>query len=321
MNQQFLPPNTLRVLRHDVTNVLLDKMQCLRNVFMLLSLCFAMFGSSTVGAQEDIESRIADLIRATENARSQINKQLTPGGTQEPTDMSGLSDSLLSSDNAYPLNDISDIRKRLQLLRRLRLNPRPSSNPSFPRGNDPGAVAPNTLYQPAATAPLENLNATIGTPTLSQPVQQPTLTEIEANVAPPTPEQAPEAPVPTSMEAQKVLPSAVDHLQLGQSLYQTKNYSAALKALKVIDPDSLSIADQNWLELLTALCQRRIGERDAAQAAFRVLANTDGNDFTGPVASWWLSQSELVDNARMKLQDINDQLGPLQERIESHVKR
>ena len=124
-----------------------------------------------------------------------------------------------------------------------------------------------------------------------------------------------------AIEATKVFSSPVNTLELGQSLYRTKNYTAALRALEAVDVDTLSDSDRHWLGLLIALCQRRLGQTDVAEARLREIANANSTDYPIPVARWWLKQTSLLRETRPILDGISTELDTLIERSKQHVQQ
>ncbi|WP_146520536.1 tol-pal system YbgF family protein [Stieleria varia] len=155
--------------------------------------------------------------------------------------------------------------------------------------------------------------------TLSPATTEPTLRKIDQSidVQAETPEVQTDPAPP--IQATQVLPSAINALDLGQSLYQTKNYAAALKAFQSVDVTKLTQADQTWLELLTALCHRRLGNLDTANATLREISNANSNDYPIPVARWWLSQGERTDGSRQLANDLAETIEPLIERTNKYV--
>lgn len=284
--------------------------QAAKRLQRLLRLLFtAAFCVSATNAfsQEGFESKIADLIRATDQAK----KRITASPEQQVPKNDSLSQTAEqnSAENAMTktAGEASEIRKRLQLLRRLRLSA-PQKTPTTPNATSPSPPSVDEALSPVASGPnLSEVNAPPG------------LETVESNID----SQMTDAPSitdnPPMIQSQQILDSAVDLLQLGESLYRTQNYTAAIRSFESIDETKLSLSDQSWLELMTALSRRALGDKDEAQATLRDLANSDGADYTVPLAKWWLAHSEATDAVKTKLQEVENQLSPLKQRIDAHV--
>ena len=77
--------------------------------------------------------------------------------------------------------------------------------------------------------------------------------------------------------------------------------------------------ERSWLELLAALCQRRIGQVDGAEARLRDLSNAKSTDQPVLAARWWLKQTEVIRDARAIMNDSEKQIETLIERSKAHV--
>ncbi|QDT11877.1 hypothetical protein [Planctomycetes bacterium K23_9] len=270
-----------------------------------------------------IEANLQSLLETTERVRERLATPQSSAGT----DGESINPPLIpSADPAVTATEkppsatesVGDLRKRIELLRRLRRNSgsaeRSQRDQSFNRG---------AARQQAATLipPLLSGSQLPGSrPLVDRSAVEPTLSAIESSLQP-----APQTPPPAEEEPQvvsatQIFASPVDHLALGENLYQTKNYSAAFKALKAVDADKLSPADRTWLELLTALCDRRLGNSEAAEAQLREISNAKIADRSVPIARWWLKQSEMVKTAKPTLNEITNDLDTLIKRSETHVR-
>lgn len=271
-----------------------------RPCLAMLLLTVMLVGTSP--AQSSVRDRIADLIRATESVRTQLD---SPTGTTAPTAQPP-SQPIDNASNARsetaPTDQAKEIRDRLRLLRQIRLQ-----KPKAPQ---------TQALQPVPSDTIE-LKEPKSDPTLDAPPK--TMLEIEENIGASPAEESESTAVPLEMAATQVMSKAVDYLQLGQSLYQTKNYAAALKALKALEADTVSPEDKNWQELMIALCHLRLGDEKESETSLRELANINANDLVVPTARWWLSNLQHTSDARSRFSAVEAQLTPLMERMNQNA--
>ena len=268
-------------------------------------------GSSSLrGSSIDLEYQLRQLQQSTGRTRQQLEAPLREfepndsGVTASIGDVPGFeseADSIGHSNrpgSKVPSGrGVGDIRQRIELLRRLKLR---AGRPNQSSGN---------------------MNSTSGN-SLPVPNPPPTLSKIEENLNDkPKAAQQPIQQNADSISATKVLSDPVSHLKLGQSLYHTSNYAAALKALQRVDVAQLNQSDKSWIELLIALCERRLGQVDAAQARLRDLSNSKSADQPVLAARWWLGHTEIVRDAKSIMQDSAPHIDSLIERSQKHAPR
>ncbi|NND98989.1 MAG: hypothetical protein HKN47_16865 [Pirellulaceae bacterium] len=232
-----------------------------------------------------------------------------------------------------PLESVDEIRNRIDLLRRLRHNNAAKSQANPPPPNQqPTATATNQRItpvdptpvpsspDPAPLAPSTPLRPVAPSVTPKVTTQDANMMAIERNIETKKDDtiKTP-APLEPTISATQVLSDPVDAFRLGQSLFQTRNYTAALKALQSVDSDRLNVSDRTWLKLLTSLCHRRLGNIQAAEAGLRDIANAQSSDYPVSVARWWLKQTEMVGNAQPLVGDITAEMDSLIERSKTHV--
>ena len=228
-------------------------------------------------SQDSVEVTLHDLIRATESVRTQINGVVDESaGNHAPAELKLDSHNDAAPGSADASARAREIRDRLRLLRRLRQSP--------PTKND----QPQT---PMIPSPLPSVSPV--SPKSSNPASPTTLNAIEKSLEPMTSVDESGGISPQSITATQVVPQAVDHLRLGESLYQTQNYAAAQKALQAVDRESLTASESIWHELLLALCRRRLNDESGSEAALRELVSADSDGKIGTIASWWLGQITL----------------------------
>ena len=246
-----------------------------------------------------IEEELGNLIDATKRVGEQIRSPATSARQTETGYHAKLIDQPAVS--AAPNKTAGQIRERIKLLRRLR---------------DRSEASPSNQNLSEA-----HVNDRVITPDSVQilPEKQPTLSAIENNLAESTPptENVVSASEPT-INARKILSGPVSHLALGQSLYRTKNYSAARKALQQVDSRELPESDRAWLELLLALCHRRLGDLDTAEASLRELANAKSTDYPVSVARYWLNQSKVIRESKNLAESSAGAMNALIERSKTY---
>ncbi|TWU02158.1 hypothetical protein Pla52n_32070 [Stieleria varia] len=262
--------------------------------------------AQSLSSQQDIDATIEELMETADRVRDRLRSPATSLPKLEPIipDTASRNDADIASSAK---SQADDIRQRIRLIRRMK------STPSAPDLR----VTPTESRPPYRAEPSTEMPSAQGT--LSPATTEPTLRKIDQSidVQAETPEVQTDPAPP--IQATQVLPSAINALDLGQSLYQTKNYAAALKAFQSVDVTKLTQADQTWLELLTALCHRRLGNLDTANATLREISNANSNDYPIPVARWWLSQGERTDGSRQLANDLAETIEPLIERTNKYV--
>lgn len=255
--------------------------------------------------QPGIESKIDALLEAADRMRTQASVQ-TPSVTPTPAAQPPMIQQAPATTETDTSKKAKEIRERLNLLRRLRRSNAASNktNPS-PATVDPTPALPPTLKPVPATTPA--------------PPPPSSLPDIEASIDAQKAEQATPQAL-TSMAAKTVLPGAIDHLQLGETLFQTKNYAAAIKALKAVDTSALSADDKRWIQLLISLCNRRLGDQTESDRMFREMVNESGGrpSRVTPLAKWWLKQNATIMNAKETVKSLDEQYDALVNRTKSY---
>lgn len=259
------------------------------------------------------ESRGREFGSAESGQESTTRRSLGGSSTQQPPPGLGFSQQGFDSDYETQLDDI---RNRLQLIRKLRRESRLDKMPP----TNPFNEAQEIVQDSSVPSGLDQLNSgsdfPIGVP--REDIESPVLTAIETNLAGDSegdnnsigdsPEQAADA----------ILTAPVDEIQLAQSLFQTKNYQAALNALTKIERSQLPDEDYIWLDLLSALCRRRMGNEDDSELLFRELSNLKSEDLSVKVARDWLKQSETCANTRSSFEELSQNVDLLMERLQSN---
>ena len=198
--------------------------------------------------------------------------------------------------------DVSRIRERIQLLRKLR-SKLPANEPAAPPNQGP-SLSPMPQVVDLPTRPDPNIQA------------------IEENLAtPPLPANTTSevVPPPADMEAKEIVSGPVNSLALGQSLYRTKNYEAALKAFNNVSVETMEPADRSWLELMKAMCHRRLNKTPDSEAILRTLANDKSGEYPVIAARWWLKHSESVSDSQPIFDETSASIERLLERANKHV--
>ncbi len=211
---------------------------------------------------------------------------------------------------------LSEIRERIRILQRLRRD-RMMATPTGQASGIPGGTAAPALSVPS------------GDVIQADPVGRPgaaadsgsALSSIDdsLNNAAPVSDAAEEPAPEADRPAERILPNPVNAMALGESLYRTGNYESALKAFRSVSVDALSQSDRTWLDLLIALCQRKLGEFEKAQGTLREIANEESTDYPVKAAKWWLKYAEAADGTQVKFNRVSTEFDALLERSETYV--
>lgn len=293
------------------------------------SLRSMMTGNSA--SNQDVQDRLDALIKTTQEARLERQSAdepealpasqsarpgaWVPGGGTVDGDLAA--DDLAAGTSAGPsTRSLSEIRERIRILQRLRRD-RMMATPTEQPSGIPGGTAVPTLSVPD------------GDVIQGDPVRRPGAADIAGsamssiddslNNSPPENDAA-EEPVPESdRPAERILPNPVNAMALGESLYRTGNYESALKAFRSVSVDGLSQSDRTWLDLLIALCQRKLGQFEKAQGTLREIANEESTDYPVKAAKWWLKYAEAADGTQVKFNRVSTDFDALLERSETYV--
>ncbi|QDV44289.1 Anaphase-promoting complex, cyclosome, subunit 3 [Stieleria neptunia] len=211
---------------------------------------------------------------------------------------------------------LSEIRERIRILQRLRRD-RMMAAPTEQASGIPGGTAAPTLSVPDGDVLQSNPVRLPGSAENSS--QAMSSIDDSLDSAAPVKEAAEEATAETEVAAERILPNPVNAMALGESLYRTGNYESALKAFRSVSVDGLSQSDRTWLDLLIALCQRKLGQFEKAQGTLREIANEESTDYPVKAAQWWLKYSEASDGTQVKFSRVSTDFDALLERSEKYV--
>lgn len=286
----------------------------------------------------EIQSDLEQLLETTQQLRQQreINRDTAPGDTRNvpglPLDRAPLwnrpsrqlgsqtgQDSLDDQDSSTSIEtprSVDEIRERIRMLQRLRSRP----------GSAPPPPSVQQILQPPLPLSSTPLNADdepkADDAAAAQSPIEPSLTDIQINL------ETKSTSVPDlqqiaqpSILAKRMMDRPVDSLALAESLYRTGNIQSALKALRSVELDGLSPSDRSWIDLLTALCQRRLGQGDDAEALFREIANDKSVDYPTQAAKWWLAHTEKTNQTQPAMKALDAEISQLLQRSQEYVQR
>lgn len=290
--------------------------------------------SQPADSSASVQDRLDALIETTKRARAERELDKTNESPQASDGPARASSGLaaapasryqaIGSDTSGEVNQdsarsMSEIRERLRILQRLRRSSQMSERAADLMAKE---LAPEALLNnPTMPVPVNTAPGTLQMGSTDLP--QPTLSAIEENLTRPLPEDQtdPVAEASTSVAAERILPTPVNSIALGESLYRTGNYESALKALLSADTTGLSQSDRTWLDLIVSLCQRKMGDFENAAGTLREIANEKSTDYPVQAAKWWLKHAEATHGSRVKLNSLTAGLDSLLERSRSHVER
>ena len=224
---------------------------------------------------------------------------------------------------------VSQIRERIKLLKTLYQNQPAKALPAGSQGPATGPAAvpqppSQTRRQPPFPLPTENRRSP---PAPTHSIQRVGVTSASSysppNAIPEIKEVTETDTLQLSLEAERVLDDPVNAFELGNSLFQTGNLGAALKAFNAVDRDQITAFDQLWLDYATACCHRRLGDQSKAEALFRDLVNRNPQSLEPPVvqAKWWLN---YLKNKKAYLEStarLDEEIKSLLEKAENSVDR
>lgn len=203
----------------------------------------------------------------------------------------------------YTEDRLDAITKKLELLKSLyEQNQRsPDSKQSSegpqnqvePELTSPGQTSPETMPPDAAAF---NLDAD---PETGEK-------ELESeSLIPPTATSPPELKL-------QMLNKPADSLELGNSLYWTRNYETAIRAYEKGNDKSRSIEDSMWMNCGSACCLRQLERWDEAEGAFRKITNgPKAVGFIQTYSEWNLTYIDRVRAANLEIQTIEKQIEAL----------
>lgn len=110
---------------------------------------------------------------------------------------------------------------------------------------------------------------------------------------------APPPPPPPAAAAKPSAAPAVDparpvnRIRLVQNLYRSGETVAALRAMQMIEPASLTNKEAALIRYLKASCHRKLGETDKAREIYREIAASKDDAFLAECAAWQLRTMEI----------------------------
>ena len=117
-----------------------------------------------------------------------------------------------------------------------------------------------------------------------------------------------DASPPPKFVGQTVVPSAVDPLELANSLFQTGNYDLALKTYLAVADKIDKPQDAIWTDYFIASCQRILGDLPAAEKGYRSLVESRRPTRPVEAARWWLDNVERRKSIAATLNDLEASL-------------
>jgi tetratricopeptide (TPR) repeat protein len=263
-----------------------------------------------------VRRKIEQLIETTEQARrlraDEPFSAASPAGdaASRPLASPGGSSSQTSSDEPDTVQQINEIRDRLRILQRFRRDEAISRRAEAAAAKVPAWEPPATTEEIKPKAkPDDSLDEQVAE---ALKADQPAADDQDDS-------EAAEPQAVESISGQRLLSDAVDSFALGESLYRTGNYKSALAALQKADTSGMSPSERTWMDLMIALCQRRLGTYDKAEGALREIANAKSSDYPVQVAKWWLKYAEADYESKTRLEALETEIELLLERSRSHV--
>lgn len=258
------------------------------------------------GTNADLESRLKALRATTGRVSQQLQSSpAAPTTPVSPTPQPLPSASAPAAPTAGPASSENAdlIRQRIRLLRTLRSKSSAAPSAASAEPEKP-ALSPMPAMMESVEEPDPNIQAIednlTAAPTGTSPAAEP-----ENN--------------PENVEATEVVSGPVNSMALGQSLYRTGNYEAAMKAFNNVSIQPLDDADRAWLELMKAMCYRRMNQTADSEAILRTLANDKSREYPVSAAKWWLKHSESVSDSRPFFDQTSQSVDTILERAKKHV--
>ncbi len=208
---------------------------------------------------------------------------------------------------------IKSINERIELLKRLVDNERLSAQ-----------QAAEKAAQQAATKPtLTEIAKPIESPDPTSPAADPRPTKqqaLEAELREETPSEAqaefkPSLPIGTVQQltsGTQVIGGPVDSFELGNSLFLTGNYEAAIKSYKDQLSKSTAPNDKDWISCLIGCCYRMQDKSKEAETIFRTVANSkQGNPYATDYAKWSLTYLDKRMVAKTEYKTIEQEINSI----------
>jgi tetratricopeptide (TPR) repeat protein len=115
-----------------------------------------------------------------------------------------------------------------------------------------------------------------------------------------------------------VVPSAVDPLELANSLFQTGNYDLALKTYLAVADKLDKPQDVIWTDYFIASCQRILGDLPAAEKGYRTLVESRRPTRPVEAARWWLDNVERRKSIAATLDELDASLKTVSEELKAN---
>ena len=130
------------------------------------------------------------------------------------------------------------------------------------------------------------------------------------------------APIPNGPEfvGQSVVPTAIDPLELANSLFATGNFELALKTYQAAIKRANDPHDVLWTDYFIASCQRIRGDVSQAEVGYRNLAATKRPTYPVATAQWWLTHLERRKGFQTTLSEIDSQLKVISAEVSKNEK-
>ena len=127
------------------------------------------------------------------------------------------------------------------------------------------------------------------------------------------PESLPPSDVPNETAGgSQVLAEPVNSLELGNSMYMTANYPAAIRSYSMLLKQKMDNQDAAWLRLMLGCCYRYQDDYSNAESIFRNVTNRRGaGDFLMKHTTWNLQYLEERRKRRDDFQSVEAELDAL----------
>lgn len=118
-----------------------------------------------------------------------------------------------------------------------------------------------------------------------------------------------------------VVPSAVDPLELANSLFQTGNYALALKTYLAVAEKLDKPQDAIWTDYFIASCHRILGNLPAAEKGYRGLVESRRPTRPVEAARWWLDNVERRKSIAATLGELDSSLNTVSQELNANANR
>lgn len=247
---------------------------------------------------EIAESRLSDLLKKLRQSRqlrdggaSQSGAANSPIGAANGAD-AAVDPTTSSIDETFvdPVDmqeSVNEIRERIRMIRRWRDQMSASTGSENQQGIKPPVMESGPLGNPGDEQRAQ-LRRSISNP------QGPGGSDPAIEM--------PDGKQGQHVSATQMMDGPVDHLALGESLYQTGNYETALLSLSQLDSRQLPPEDATWVGFMVAMCHYRTGSTDKAESLLREIVNTKSGDPMLATARWWLEHVQETGDAKKRMQ-------------------